>query len=333
MPASASGISVGSSSTRHSNVLPATASERAVNVHEICQVFDLGAPTGPPSYVARGELGRVSRLVTARGVWALKEIELFQPTVEEADANVELQESMLDVGVVLPRPRRTVDGHGVFGNVRVYEWLDMSPVPIGDAHVEELVAASLARMHLHAPPTDRTSDSWYSEASSRDEWMELVEAGAGTWWAPVVAGLVNELADIARPDHSPARLCHLDVCPENVFLSGGRLTIIDWENAGSAATLQDLGSTLWDFCQGEIARTQGFVDHYQRLGGPIERLEVSVFDTARVVQANLVDFHGRRVLDRSGTPETHERADHALRSILARPLTRQLIDDMVAARP
>ena len=49
------------------------------------------------------------------------------PAVDEADANVELQESMLDAGVNLPRPRRTVDGHGLYGNVRVYEWPDMPP--------------------------------------------------------------------------------------------------------------------------------------------------------------------------------------------------------------
>ena len=34
-----------------------------------------------------------------------------------------------------------MDGHGLFGNVRVYEWLDMTPIPVGDLDVEELVAA------------------------------------------------------------------------------------------------------------------------------------------------------------------------------------------------
>ena len=118
------------------------------------------------------------------------------------------------------------------------------------------------------------------------------------------------------------------MCPENAFLSKGGLTVIDWENAGPAATVQDLGSTLWDFGQGHIERTRAFVDHYRRHGGRIERLDVSVFDTARVVQANLVEFHGRRALDPDGTPKTRERAEHALCGIFARPLTRQLIDDM-----
>ena len=30
---------------------------------------------------------------------------------------------MLDAGLSLPGPRRTLDGHGLSGNVQVYEWL------------------------------------------------------------------------------------------------------------------------------------------------------------------------------------------------------------------
>lgn len=304
-----------------------------MNVAEICGVFDLGVPSGPPSYVARGELGRVSRLATTSGDWAVKEIELFVPTVAEADANVALQESMLEAGVNLPRPRRTHDGHGLFGNVRVYEWLDLTPVRPGDVVAVELVAASLARMHRHAPSTQSAPDPWYCVTKTRDEWNVLVEDGAGTWWAPILRGLVDELADVSRPDHSPARICHLDVCPENVFTCDGRLTVIDWENAGPAATIQDLGSTLWDFFQGDVERTRAFVAHYRRHGGPIERLDASVFDTACVVYANLIAFHGRRSLEPAATAETNQRAERALRALLDRPPTRRLIDELVTPAP
>jgi len=117
-----------------------------------------------------------------------------------------------------------------------------------------------------------------------------------------------------------------------VFLCDGRLTVIDWDNSGPAATIQDLGSTLWDFHRGDAERTRAFVDRYRRHGGPIERLEVSVFDTARVVQANLIDFHCRRALDPAGPRETYERAERSLRACLTRPLTRRLIADVVPAR-
>jgi Phosphotransferase enzyme family len=300
---------------------------------EICDAFGLGRPIGLPSYIARGELGRVSRLVATSGVWAVKEIDLFVPTVAEADANVEFQESMLAAGVTLPRPRRTVDGHGLYGNVRVYEWLDLTPIPAGGATMDAdaMVAASLARLHQLAPSTDAAPEPWYCDAPSRDQWAALLAEASGEWWAPVIAARRTELTDLARPHHTPAHLCHLDVCPENTFLCDGRLTIIDWENAGPAATVQDLGSTLWDFCQGERRRTQAFVEHYREHGGPIERLDASVFDTARIVQANLVDFQCRRVLNPAAPHEARERAEQALRALLGRLLTRQVVDDVVAS--
>jgi thiamine kinase-like enzyme len=300
-----------------------------MDIDTICAAFDLGAPTAALMYVARGELGRVSRLETRAGVWAIKELELFVPTVEEADANVALQESMLAAGVDLPRPRRTVEGHGIFENVRVYEWLDLTALSDGDLAGEQMVAATLARMHRHAPATDDAPDPWYAETVAKHEWNELVERGAASWWSPILAALVPELVDLTPPDHSPTRVCHLDVCPENVFLSGDGLTVIDWENAGPAATRQDLGSTLWDFCRGYTTRTRAFVDHYRRHGGPIERFDASVFDTARVVQANLIDFHARRTLDPHSPPERRKRAERALRACLARPLTRTVVDDLV----
>jgi hypothetical protein len=298
-------------------------------VADICTAFGLGAPTAPPSYVARGEIGRVSRLATVTGVWAIKEIEQFVPSVEAADANVDLQESMLAAGVHLPRPRRTVDGHGRHGNVRVYEWLDLVPMVVGDRDTEDLVAAALARMHAHAPSTDEAPDPWYCDAPARGDWGRLVEDGADRWWSVPVARLVPELTGLPRPEHSPTRTCHLDVCPENVFFHDGRLTVIDWENAGPAATVQDLGSTLWDFCLGDTERTRAFVRSYRRHGGATSHLDASVFDTARVVQANLVEFHCRRSLDPAGTPESRRRAEDALRACLTGPLTRQLVDTLV----
>ena len=260
-------------------------------------MFGLGSPTGALSYVARGELGRVSRLRTRTGTWAVKELELFLPTPDEADMNVDLQESMLAAGVSLPRPRRTTDGRALFGNIRVYEWLDMTAIDVTDVGADERVAAALARIHLHTPAASGPPDPWYCQAPRREDWASLVASAPDSWWAPMITGLAAELTDLPRPEHLPARICHLDVCPENVFRCDGRLIIIDWENAGPAATVQDLGSSLWDFCRGDIERTRTFVDDYQRSGGPIELFDAAVFDTARVVQANLIDFHARRTID------------------------------------
>jgi hypothetical protein len=303
----------------------------AASVDDICEMFGLGVPTGPMAFVARGELGRVSRLATTKGHWAIKEIEHFVPTVDEADANADLQETMLAAGVDLPRPRRTVGGHALFENVRVYEWRELAPVTVADRGLDERVADLLALVHLHAPATEQAPDPWYCDGPSRSAWSALVAEASGVWWATAVARLVPELVDLPSALHSPARICHLDVCPENVFVSDGAVIVIDWENAGPAATVQDLGSSLWDFCQGEIGRTRAFVGHYRRHGGVLEELDHSVFAMARIVYANLVDFHCRRTFDPAATAEARERAHRALRDLLARPLTRRVVDDMVAA--
>ena len=164
---------------------------------EICEVFGLGVPTEPLSYVARGELGRVSRLATTAGVWAVKEIELFVPTVDEADANVELQESMLDAGVNLPRPRRTLDGHGLFGNVRVLRMAGHDSRPRrrprrGGAgrrgHSLACTCTRRRRIGLLIPGTARRRPGTSGMSSSRRE-----RAPGGR---PVVAGLVAELTDL-----------------------------------------------------------------------------------------------------------------------------------------
>ena len=123
----------------------------------------------------------------------------------------------------------------------------MTPIPVGDLDAEELVAATLARSRARRRAERRTLVLRGAVAGGGDA---LVDEGAGTWWATVVAGLVAELAGLARPLYSPAQICHLDAYPENVFFSAGRLNVLDWENAGPAATVQDLGSTLWDFCRG-----------------------------------------------------------------------------------
>jgi Ser/Thr protein kinase RdoA (MazF antagonist) len=303
----------------------------AASVDDICEAFGLGAPMGPMSFVARGELGRVSRLATTTGRWAIKEIELFVPTVDEADANADLQETMLAGGVDLPRPRRTVGGHALFDNVRVYEWREMVPVTVAERGLDERVAELLARMHLQAPSTEEAPDPWYCEGPSRSSWDALVDAASGAWWATAVAELLPELVDAPSPLHLPARVCHLDVCPENVFVSDAGVIVIDWENAGPAATAQDLGSTLWDFYQGDVVRTRAFVAHYRAHGGPLERVDQSAFAMARVVYANLVDFHCRRTLESASTAPAHQRAHRALQGLLARPLTRRVVDDMMAA--
>ena len=69
----------------------------------VADAFGLGRPSGTAVAAARGELGRIWRLETATGTWAVKEI--FEPGTEAAaQADVAFQEAALAAGVPMPRP-------------------------------------------------------------------------------------------------------------------------------------------------------------------------------------------------------------------------------------
>ncbi len=75
----------------------------------IADAYDLGRPLGPAVAAARGELGRIWRLETLTGTWAVKEI--FSPDTEaDAAADVAFQEAALAAGVPMPRPIRAGRG-------------------------------------------------------------------------------------------------------------------------------------------------------------------------------------------------------------------------------
>ena len=68
--------------------------------------FDLGDVAGAPVFAARGELGRIWRLDTDRGSWAVKES--LVPTAEAAAAqDVRFQLIAHSAGIPLPLPRLT----------------------------------------------------------------------------------------------------------------------------------------------------------------------------------------------------------------------------------
>ena len=58
-------------------------SPRPPDAREAADAFGLGRVLGEPAVAARGEMGRIWRLETASGPWALKEV--FRPLPDAAD--------------------------------------------------------------------------------------------------------------------------------------------------------------------------------------------------------------------------------------------------------
>jgi Ser/Thr protein kinase RdoA (MazF antagonist) len=282
--------------------------------------YGLGEPTGPPVYAARGELGRIWRLDTARGTWAVKEA--LVPVAEaDAAADVAFQLAAAEAGVPLPRPVRTTDGcvtvRGPGAVLRVYEWVDLDPAADDPAAAD--LGALLARVHRVAHPAQGPVVAWFRVPLGRDAWHELATsaAAAGAPWAGQLAAHLPDLvaldALVRPPDPARVRTCHRDFHGENVrHTARGPLVVLDWENSGPAQPEMELAAMLWDL-------GEGAADGAAAYGGVA--LEAGDFSMAIAVQGHLLELYGRRALDPAASAENRERATARLHAMLARPLT------------
>jgi Ser/Thr protein kinase RdoA (MazF antagonist) len=122
---------------------------------ELLRRFGLGTPTGGAVEAARGAIGRIFRVETSTGVWAIKQ--LFAHTDAHAPPQpLETQASLIEAasrtGVTAPRIVRSRDGHIVASldgvRWRAFEWIDVVSTP-----TLHQAGATLARLHAAGWPT------------------------------------------------------------------------------------------------------------------------------------------------------------------------------------
>ena len=274
----------------------------------IADAFGLGRAAGPAVAAARGELGRIWRLESTTGTWAVKEI--FEPDSEaKAQADVAFQEAALTAGVPMPRPIRradrtilaVVDAADRRATVRVYTWVDIAQ-PVRRASATA-AAAILGRLHSLAILDDRPMDHWFTDPVHADRWRGILAATerADAPWAPTLARLVSELIPgeplIAAGRHEPRVTCHLDFNPENVLADvRGDAVVVDWENSGPAAVEQELASVLAEFVPYPAA-VPAFLHAYEAAGGPARLCDGSSFAMCLAFQSELVAWYAERALD------------------------------------
>ena len=308
----------------------------------IADAYGLGRPKGPPTAAARGELGRIWRLETSSGSWAVKEI--FDPDSEaEAQADVAFQEAALAAGVPMPRPVRRPDGTvmaeveapGRRATVRVYSWVDIAQ-PVRRAEATD-AAAILARLHVLAIPDARPMKPWFKDPVTGDRWRDILAATerAAAPWAATLARLVPDLTAgeplIAAGRHEPRITCHLDFNPENVLADiRGRPVVVDWENSGPAAAEQELASVLAEFVP-DPRGTAAFVRAYEEAGGPARLRDASSFAMCLAFQSELSAWYAERATDPKVPEEDRDRAVHWIGDIAANVFTVARIDAWLAA--
>ncbi len=249
--------------------------DHRVHVTAVAKAFGLGDVEAEPLVAARGHQGRIWRVKTRRGWFAVKEL-LVGLTERDVQVDVAFQSAMVDRGVAAPQPLRTGSGAVLVtvGDLqfRAYTWVDLYG-PRRDLDPESIgtLMAMLHRDPLPAEPS--ATDSWYTDPVPAQEWQETSErlAAAGAPFAAEYAASIPgflSLQDVFRPS-GRTQLCHRDLWADNVRLArGGELCVIDWDNCGAAEPAQEVAMPLVEFCYDDGDRAARLYRAYRRAGGP-----------------------------------------------------------------
>jgi len=309
----------------------------AATAAAVASSYDLGAVVGGPVYAARGEQGRIWRLDTRGGSWAVKE--LLMP-VGEADAarDVEFQLAAWAAGIPLPLPRLTGAGRVLLPaqeaasawSLRVYQWADLAP---RQAVTGAEIGAVTARLHQVQHVDPRPVEAWFSEPVGEPAWQALLSDArrGGAPWAGALGRRLPELialdAAVAAPDPALMRTCHRDLNTENVRrAAGGGVIVLDWENSGPAQPERELAAIAADLAAPAASAAYAA---YREAGGPARLSRTADFAMAAAVQGHLLQFFSRRALGRDESPENRTRSRERLGHLLRQPLTMSRIDRLL----
>ena len=301
----------------------------------VADAFGLGGGATLVGPVATGRLGRIWRLTTERGSFAVKDSRLpIEPDEVERDAAY--QDVVRAHAVPMPAVVRTPSGEvlaEVEGAVRAYAWVDL--LPRSRRLDPAAVGRVLAAIHRVRLPTAEPVDGWYVDPVGAAAWRELVARleSAGAPFASRLAALVPEVLEVEAGLAPPTdvQVCHRDLWADNLLRTrDGELVVLDWENAGPGSPTQELGVALFEFGCGEPARMQALYAAYVAAGGP-GRLAGPEDLTMLVAQTGHIAQEGCRRWLAAGTESA--RADNAdwVAEFLDEPVTAHVVEAILRA--
>jgi Ser/Thr protein kinase RdoA (MazF antagonist) len=307
------------------------------SIEALADRYALGRDAVLSGPVARGEQGRVWRLETSEGTWAAKELFVSQ-TETNARADADFQDAVRAAGVQMPRVLRSVDGDVLAdlaaAQFRVYEWVDLcAPDPrLEPASVGRVVAA----IHRVRFASDGPVDPWHREPVGSERWDELVHAldARDAPFAADVARARDELVAVEQLIEAPRDLqvCHCDLWADNVVgTPAGGVCVIDWENCGPADPSQELGMVLFEFASDDPRRARPLYDAYVDAGGPSRVDRPGNFSMAIAQIHHIAEMDCEAWLDPAASEEERRRRVPRIAEFIDRPLTRAVIDVLLAA--
>lgn len=303
-------------------------------IGEIVSRFALGENPVLEGVASRGELGQVWRLETSTGTWAVKE--LFHPEPEAgARLSAEFQEIAVRAGVPAPAVVRTADRRVMLDldgrQFRVFSWVEILPP---DPNLDpRMVGVLVAGIHRLGHPSMGPARSWYTEPVGATRWHQLFQqlTAAQNPLAERLAGLEDELCGLEEVLEEPSdlRQLHLDLWADNVRMTAtGGLCVIDWDNSGPGDPRQELAAVLFEYCSGRPARTRALYDGYVGAGGPGRLTRPEDFSMAIAQLGHILQWQCGNWLNATNAEERRH-AEAAIDEHLCRPLTRQVIDEIL----
>lgn len=243
-------------------------------------------------------MGRVFRVETSTGVWAVKELfDHGRAAPEQLERQALFIEAASKAGVAAPRIVRSVDG-AIVASIdgvrwRVFEWIDIAGAP-----ALRQAGATLARLHATGWPTANAVDPWYKDRTVGGAWEELLDRAKDQPWAPLLREQRPELealdAIAGEATLPPCRMCHQDFNESNVALDRvGRVVVLDWDDCGPLPPEWEVGYVLLDGGRGQwrvdtAAGVREFVSAYRLAGGVFAPTGLEVFSATIVAHHNFL---------------------------------------------
>ena len=239
----------------------------------VADAFGLGDGATLVGPVATGRLGRIWRLSTERGHFAVKDSHL-PVAADDVALDAAYQDVVRAHGVPMPAVVRTPGGDvlvDVEGPVRAYAWVDL--LPRTRRLDPAVVGRQLAAIHRVRVPTTAPVDGWYVEPVGAGAWQDLVARldAARAPFADRLRALVPDVLEVERRLVAPTdvQVCHRDLWADNVLRTAdGELVVLDWENSGPGSPTQELGVAMFEFGCGEPDRMRTLGAAYVAAGGP-----------------------------------------------------------------
>lgn len=313
--------------------LPAAAS--------IANQFNWGAAVSMDP-AAEGAMGRVWRLETEVGVYAVKELFWAKERGAE-ESSVARQilfcEQARAAGVPAPANLKSESGQYVIALprelgrrlVRAYEWVEGRPVTSTGAGIAAWVGRVQAIIEgLSVSPGDQKLDPWSYQAPSTDAWQALADRceQASKPWADrlrrVLPQFVALTALTGPPNPAPTFVTHTDFQPQNVLVDAqGQFVLLDWDDAGPSSPARALGQLTnnWHI-HGTTVDHDGIrqtLDGYRSAGGTTTVTDVNVFGESICGYLNYVHSQCELALDQSQDAELCMKADKHVPDLLQPP--------------